>query len=92
MSFWTDGAAVPTTGLTSPAALAKERMRIGASAGAAIEVKGGITINTAGETRPTCDAAHRGQLWFTQNSGTPDTLSVCILDVSTYNWKDVVFY
>src|SRR3989344_1862452 len=48
---------------------------------------GPIILGTAGGS-PTCDIAKRGMLWFSQNL-TTDTLKVCMLYNSVYNWKNV---
>jgi len=53
-----------------------------------LEVNGGVRLNTT-TAKPTCDASHRGTLWFTQGAaGVKDTLEVCAKDASdTYSWR-----
>ena len=45
---------------------------------AELEVDGGIRLNQDDAVKPACDGPHRGELWFTRNSGpVSDTLEVC---------------
>lgn len=57
---------------------------------ARLEIDGGVRLNTT-DTRPTCSSAQRGTLWFTQNTGATDTLSICVRqsDNSTYTWRSL---
>jgi hypothetical protein len=57
--------------------------------GEKLEVNGGIRLNTT-TAKPTCDATHRGTLWFTQQeaSGSKDALEVCAKDATdNYAWR-----
>ena len=88
LMFWT----MPTGG-----SLPLERMRITSdgdvgigtiSAGAKLEVNGGIRLNTS-TAKPTCDSTQRGTQWFTQGAnGVKDTLEVCAKDATNaYAWR-----
>ena len=57
------------------------------SPGAALEVNGGVRLNTA-TSQPSCTSALRGTFWVVQSaSGTADYVYVCLKTSSdTYNW------
>ena len=57
---------------------------------AKLEVNGGVRLNTI-TAKPTCDATHRGILWFTQGgSGAKDTFEVCAKDATdAYSWRTI---
>jgi len=56
--------------------------------GQALEVNGGVRVNTA-TAKPTCNAAARGTLWMTQGaSGVKDAIEMCAKDASdAYVWR-----
>jgi hypothetical protein len=53
-----------------------------------LEVNGGLRLNTTAGI-PSCGAANRGTLWFTQGDTATDTIQACIRnsDGSTYAWN-----
>lgn len=53
-----------------------------------LEVNGGVRLNTTG-AKPTCAAAARGVVWFSQGgTGAADTLEVCAKDANeNYDWR-----
>ena len=57
------------------------------SPGAALEVNGGVRLNTA-TARPTCDSSQRGTFWVVKSgSGSADLVYVCLkMSTDAYQW------
>ncbi len=60
------------------------------SSSAALEVNGGVKLNTA-TAQPTCTSSTRGTFWVVQNStGVKDTVEVCAKDAGdAYAWRTI---
>ena len=56
----------------------------------ALEINGGMRLNTA-TSKPTCDVTARGTFWFTQGgAGVKDDVEVCAKDATdTYAWRTI---
>jgi hypothetical protein len=47
---------------------------------------GGLQMNTNAIARPTCNTAHRGTFWFTNNGASKDTVEVCVFSGTALVW------
>jgi hypothetical protein len=83
---------ITTTGNVSPTEKMKLRT-VGTTSQAIVDVSGGVRINSSG-TKPTCDAAIRGTLWFVQvaaGNANGDLLQICaqLPSSSALGWRTV---